>query len=77
MAYLPFIIWAIIMCHCCLLSIFGIERYKPGTIPYSDPVMCSYEYSPVLAYSYCCCMVMTIMLLIYLFKFIITDEDDY
>ena len=74
MGLLVFIIWTVIMCHCCILSAFGLERYKPGTIPYSDSVMCNYNYTPIGTTVYCSCMIMTILLLIYLFKYVSDDE---
>jgi hypothetical protein len=76
MGMLVFILCAVIICHCIILISFGIEKYKPGTIPYSDAIMCNYNYTPYGTGSYCCCMVMTILLLIYLFKYIGIDDND-
>lgn len=75
MAILVFTLWAVIMFHCCLLSIFALEKNKPGTVPYSDSIVCASNCAPYGMYAYCCCMVMTILLLIYLFKYVINDDN--
>ena len=67
MSSYPVIVFLVIMCHCCVLSIFATEWYKPGTAPYGTTVICAYNNSPVASIIYSICMLITIFLLTFYF----------
>jgi hypothetical protein len=64
-----FIIFLVIACHCCVLSLFVNEKwYSPGSVPYyGNAITCAYRDSPIGSGIYGCCILMTIFLLIFYF----------
>lgn len=76
MNVIPVVICLVIMFHCCLISVFAVNKYKPGSIPYlGEQSTCQATCAPWGIYSYSCVMCLTIMLLMYLFVLVITSSD--
>lgn len=68
--WVSIVICCVIMCHCCLSSMFAVEIYKSGTIPLiGSSFDCIYNCSPWGLLSYCCFMMLTICLLVYLLSY--------
>jgi hypothetical protein len=77
MWFVMVIICLAIMSHCCISSMFAAEKYKPDSIPVvGAQLQCASNCSTWGMGSYCCLMVITVLLLIYLFSYEFVNFTD-